>query len=114
MKNREQEKRRAKIAYRLRSGKSVAQIMNELDCSKAEVESVQIGMGRTRPYTMKHSYLIQPYTRRPAQTGRCVYFIPQERRVCGAKCKGQRCDNHPQGVMINPVGINRRKGWTAA
>lgn len=43
------------------------------------------------------------------ETGHCVYFIPEEGRVCGAKCKGQRCENHPQGVA-RTINIGARTG----
>ena len=54
--------------------------------------------------------LHEPWVRtvRP-ETGRCVYFIPSEGRVCGAKCKGQRCDKHPQTVA-RTINIGAKTG----
>ena len=35
--------------------------------------------------------------------GECVYLMLTDKGVqrCGAKCKGQRCDDHPQGVRVH-------------
>ena len=35
--------------------------------------------------------------------GECVYLMLTEQGVkrCGAKCEGQRCADHPQGVRVH-------------
>ena len=35
--------------------------------------------------------------------GECVYLMLTDKAVqrCGAKCEGQRCEDHPQGVRVH-------------
>lgn len=60
--------------------------------------------------------VVEPWASRPAPTratplGKCVAWsvIDGKAVQCGAKCKGQRCEKHPQG-MVHNFGITAAKG----
>jgi len=101
-----------------RAGKETCmQIASDLGLSEYEVRAVIQGKdpkavrGRKR-YEMSSGAhaLYQSWTRTvKPETGRCVYFIPKEGRVCGAKCKGQRCEDHPQTVA-RTINIGAKTG----
>lgn len=66
--------------------------------------------GRRYEMSTEAHRLFQPWSRTTQpETGHCVYFIPEEGRVCEAKCKGQRCEDHPQTVA-RTINIGAKTG----
>lgn len=101
-------------------GIPVAEISLKLDMAKTAVYKAISRLSPEQKRKQPGSYAIkstqahkifEPWKGKPAHTprGTCVYFIPQEGRVCGALCKGQRCKDQPQGVA-HTIRIGARTG----
>ena len=98
-----------------RKGMNVAAIVAETGRSETDIRNILNGRKvrmRSKPQKNHTGHnIFEPWKGKPAHTpkGTCVYFIPQEGRVCGALCKGQRCKDHPQGVA-HTIRIGVRTG----
>ena len=103
-----------RIRYRIELGRTAKEIIAELGCDPKIVHSCDKRFGK-RKYKNTTGHRVHSVWRdrenksRPVETGKCVYFIPSEGKVCGAKCKGQRCEDHPQTVA-RTINIGARTG----
>ena len=103
-----------RIRYRIERGRAAKEIIAELGCDPEIVRSCGKRFGRrknknTTGHRVCSVWRDRKNKSRPVVTGHCVYFIPSEGKVCAAKCKGQRCEDHPQTVA-RTINIGARTG----
>lgn len=102
-----------KIRYRLEKGDEVADIARQLGCELAVVENCASRFGQRTYLNRQGHQIFETWTGSPAPvpTGKCVAWIVVEGKAqqCGAKCKGQRCKDHPI-TIARTIHIGARTG----